>query len=155
SREIGISLEEARRFIEAYFNLFLGVRQFRDKAIQEARQRGWVSTLLGRKRPITGISSANKQKRTQAERVAINTIIQGSAADLIKVAMVKAHRQLEETGSQAILLIQIHDELLSELPEQELAATTQVLREVMTQALLLRVPIKVNVKVGKNWMEVE
>lgn len=155
SREIGISLEEARSFIEAYFNLFQGVRQFREKAIQEARQRGWVSTLLGRKRPITGISSANKQKRTQAERVAINTIIQGSAADLIKVAMVKAHRQLEETGSQAILLIQIHDELLLELPEQELAATTQVLREVMTQALLLRVPIKVNVKVGKNWMEVE
>jgi DNA polymerase-1 len=155
SRELGISLEEARHFIESYFNLFQGVKDFRERAIQEARERGWVNTILGRRRPVTGLNSANKQKRAQAERVAINTIIQGSAADLIKVAMVKAHRRLEEIGLKAKLIIQIHDELLLELPEQELATTTPILEEVMTNALNLRVPIKVNVKVGKNWMEVE
>ena len=155
SRELGISIEEAKSFIEAYFNLFRGVRHFRETALLEARGKGWVSTLLGRKRPIPGINSSNKQKRGAAERVAINTIIQGSAADLIKVAMVRAHRRLEETGLRARLLIQIHDELLFELPEGELATTTHVLLEVMTQAISLRVPIRVNVKVGKNWMEVE
>jgi DNA polymerase-1 len=155
SRELGISIEEARGFIESYFNLFQGVKRFREDAVLEARQRGWVSTLLGRRRPIPGINSPNKQKRGTAERVAINTIIQGSAADLIKVAMVMAHRRLEEIGSGAKLLIQIHDELLFELPEEELATTTRVLQEVMTMALPLRVPVKVNVKVGKNWMEVE
>ncbi len=155
SRELGISIEEAKGFIEAYFNIFQGVKHFREIAIQEARQRGWVSTLLGRKRPVPGINSANKQRRGTAERVAINTIIQGSAADLIKVAMVKAHRLLEETDFRARLLIQIHDELLFELPEGELATASKTLSEVMTQALALRVPIKVNTKVGKNWMEVE
>jgi DNA polymerase-1 len=155
SRGLGLSLEEARSFIEAYFNLFSGVRHFREVAVLEARQRGWVSTLLGRRRPIPGINSTNKQKRGMAERVAVNTIIQGSAADLIKVAMVKAHRRLEETASRARLLIQIHDELLFELPETELATTTPILQEVMAQALPLRVPIRVNTKVGKNWMEVE
>ena len=155
SRELGISLEEAKGFIEAYFNLFQGVRRFRETAILEARQKGWVSTLLGRRRPIPGINSSNKQKRSTAERVAINTIIQGSAADLIKVAMVRAYGRLEEISSRARLLIQIHDELLFELPEEELATTTRVLQEVMTQAISLRVPVRVNVKVGKNWMEAE
>lgn len=155
SRELGISLEEAKSFIEAYFNLFHGVRHFREVAILEARQRGWVSTLLGRRRPITGINSTNKQKRNMAERVAINTIIQGSAADLIKVAMVRAHKRLEEIGSSARLLIQIHDELLFELKGEELATTSPILQEVMTQSLPLKVPIRVNAKVGKNWMEVE
>ncbi len=155
SRQLGISLEEARGFIEAYFNLFREVQHFRETAILEARQRGWVSTILGRRRPIPGINSSNKQKRSTAERVAINTIIQGSAADLIKVAMVRAHGRLEEIGSRARLLIQIHDELLFELPEEELSTATHVLQEVMSQAIPLRVPIRVNVKVGKNWMEVE
>ncbi|MDO8136742.1 MAG: DNA polymerase I [Candidatus Brocadiales bacterium] len=155
SRTVDITLETAREFIETYFRLFQGVKAFREEAIQEARKKGSVTTILGRKRPIPGINSQNKQKRAMAERVAINTIIQGSAADLIKVAMNRVSCRLKEMASQTKMLIQIHDELLFELPEAELATTGKAVEEEMTQALKLRVPIKVNQKVGRNWMEVE
>ncbi len=155
SRDIGMTLKEAGAFIESYFQLFEGVRRFRDDAVEEARERGYVATILGRKRPVIGINAQNKHKRSLAERVAINTIIQGSAADLIKVAMNRSSARLKETGSSARMLLQIHDELLFELPEKELDDTRAVVEKEMIQALELRVPIKVNVKTGKNWLEVE
>ncbi len=155
SRDIGMTFKEAGAFIESYFQLFEGVRRFRDDAIEEARERGYVATILGRHRPVIGINAQNKQKRSLAERVAINTIIQGSAADLVKVAMNRISERLKETGSSARMLLQIHDELLFELPEKELDDTRAVVEKEMTQALELRVPIKVNVKTGKNWLEAE
>ncbi len=114
-----------------------------------------MSTILGRKRPVTTINSQNKQKSSLGERIAINTIIQGSAADLVKVAMNKVYVRLKETGLSAKMLLQIHDELLFELPEKELDTTRRAVEEEMTQALELRVPIRVHVKTGKNWLEVE
>ncbi|MEE9583973.1 MAG: DNA polymerase I [Candidatus Brocadiales bacterium] len=155
SREVGITQKEASAFIEAYFQLFKGVKHFRDKAIEEARERGYVTTILGRKRAVAGIDSQNKQKRALAERVAVNTIIQGSAADLVKVAMNRVYARLEEIGSKARMLLQIHDELLFELPGEEADTTREAIEKEMTQALELRVPIRVNVKMGKNWLEVE
>ncbi|MFQ5862836.1 MAG: DNA polymerase I [Candidatus Brocadiales bacterium] len=155
SREVGITPKEASAFIEAYFQHFKGVRHFRERTVEEARKRGYVATILGRKRPVPGINSQNKQKRSLAERVAINTIIQGSAADLIKVAMNRVCARLERMGSRAKMLLQIHDELLFELPREGLDTDRGAIEEEMTQALELRVPIRVNVKIGKNWLEVE
>ncbi|MCQ4573834.1 MAG: DNA polymerase I [Candidatus Brocadiales bacterium] len=155
SREVGITLKEAGAFIESYFKLFEGVKRFRDRVIEETRETGYVTTILGRRRPVTEISAQNKHKRSLAERIAVNTIVQGSAADLIKVAMNKTCARLKETGLNAKMLLQIHDELLFELPEKELDATRKAVEEEMTQALTLRVSIRVNVKTGKNWLEAE
>ena len=155
SRDLGITLKEASAFIESYFKFFEGVKRFRERSIEEARERGYVTTILGRKRPVPGISAQNKQKRSLAERIAINTIIQGSAADLIKVAMNRVHARLKKMDSSTKMLLQIHDELLFELPKEELDTARRAIEEEMTQAIEFQVPVKVNVKTGKNWLEVE
>lgn len=155
ARDVGITTKEASAFIEAYFQLFKGVKDFRERVVEEARERGYVSTILGRRRSVTGINSQNKQKRALAERVAINTIIQGSAADLVKVAMNRTYARLKRMALRARMLLQIHDELLFELPIEELDTAGRAIGEEMTQALRLIVPIKVNVKTGRNWLDVE
>ncbi len=155
SRDTGLSLGEAREFIKTYFDLYQGVKIFRDKVIEEARTRGYVKTLFHRKRFISDLRSADKKRRNLSERIAVNTIIQGSAADLIKVAMNNIHAQLKKGSYEAKMLLQIHDELLFEVHESKLALTRFMVQEEMSHAVTLNIPIKVNIKTGKNWMETE
>lgn len=155
SRNTGLSLKEAQAFINAYFDLYHGVKRFKDKVIEEAKVCGQVKTLFHRKRYLPDINSHHTKRRNLAERVAVNTIIQGSAADLIKVAMNKIHVELEKGEYDAKMVLQIHDELLFEVKEGALAVTSSMVQEKMGNAIRLNVPIKVNVKTGKNWMETE
>lgn len=155
SRDIGISVDEAGKFIKAYFELYKDVKKFNEHIIEKAKQLGCVTTILNRKRPILGIDSEDKQKRSLAERTAINTVIQGSAADLIKIAMNRISARLKQGGHKTRMLLQIHDELLFEVPEAELPFCKDMISQEMSGALTLSVPIKVNISVGKNWMEVE
>ena len=153
SRETGLSLVQAREFINAYFDLYRGVKEFRDGAIERARARGYVKTLFNRKRAIPDLNAGDKRRRNLAERIAVNTIIQGSAADLIKIAMNKINARLQTMGHEVKMLLQIHDELLFEVKKSASASALAMIQEEMTHAVDMDVPIKVNMKTGKNWME--
>lgn len=155
SRDTGLSPEEAREFINAYFGLYQGVKRFRDRVIEEAKSCGYVKTLLNRKRSIPDLHSSDKKRRNLSERIAVNTIIQGSAADLIKVAMNKIYARLKTDEYEAKILLQIHDELLFEVKENTLESTRSMVQGEMCHAVTLNVPVKVNIKAGKNWMEAE
>lgn len=155
SRDTGLSLEKAREFIDSYFALFQGVKRFRNKVVDQARICGYVKTLFHRKRFIPDICSEDKKRRNLSERIAVNTIIQGSAADLIKVAMNNIHTRLQEGVYGAKMLLQIHDELLFEVQKDTITLTRSMVQEEMSRAVMLNVPIKVNIKTGVNWMETE
>ena len=155
SRDTGLTLEESREFINAYFSLYHGVKKYRDTVIEEAKSCGYVQTLFNRKRSIPDISSEDKKRRNLAERIAVNTIIQGTAADLIKVAMNNIHAKLKKGEYGAKMILQIHDELLFEVKENKLASTRSMIQEEMSHAVTLNVPVKINIKTGKNWMETE
>ena len=150
---LDISVEEAETYIENYFQKYPRVRAFIDKTIEEARARGYVTTLMNRRRYLPELQSGNRRMREFAERTAINTPIQGSAADLIKVAMIRIHEEFKHRGFRAMMIMQVHDELVFEVPESELEAVRKVVVRNMEGALKLRVPIRVDVGVGKNWLE--
>jgi DNA polymerase-1 len=153
SRDLRVPVAEADQFIKGYFERYPGVKAFIDRTIEAARRDGQVATLLGRRRALPAINDSNRAVRSFAERAAVNTVIQGTAADMIKVAMIRIHRRLADEKFQARMLLQIHDELLLELPRAEQEAVTALVTEEMSAALKLDVPIKVNVAVGRNWME--
>ncbi len=155
SRDTGLTLEESREFIDAYFGLYHGVKKYRDRVIEEAKVCGYVQTLFNRKRSVPDIRSEDKKRRNLAERIAVNTIIQGTAADLIKVAMNNIHAKLKKGEYGAKMILQIHDELLFEVKEDKLASTRSMIQEEMSHAVTLNVPVKINIKTGKNWMETE
>jgi DNA polymerase-1 len=150
SNQLNISRKEATRFIEKYFALYGGVQQFMTDVVEQAREDGYVTTLLNRRRMLPEINVKNKTRREFAERTAINTPIQGTAADIIKIAMVRVVPALEEAGLSATLLLQIHDELVFEFPESELDATREVVKIAMEEALVLDVPLVVNFEVGES-----
>jgi DNA polymerase-1 len=152
---LGISQVEANDFIEAYFCEYAGVDAFITRTLEGALAAGRVETILGRRRPINGIKSTTGHSRNLAERTAINTVIQGSAADLIKRAMLEVDRRIRAEGFQARLLLQIHDELVLEAPGAEIAPLGQLVREAMTTALDLKVPLKVDIAAGPNWLDVQ
>jgi DNA polymerase-1 len=152
-KDLGIALEDAAEIIRAYFDGHPGVRAFIDETIARARETGFVRTILGRRRPIRDIRSRNPRMRAFAERTAVNSVVQGSAADLIKVAMNNIHTDLLERGSSARLLLQIHDELVLEVPAESLAIEEERIRAEMTGAMTLRVPIVVNTHSGKTWFD--
>jgi DNA polymerase-1 len=149
----GMSRGEAQAFIEAYFARYPRIREFIDGCIAGARRDGHVRTLLGRMRPIEGISSRNQGIRAQAERFAVNTVIQGSAADLIKTAMIQLHRRMQDERLPLRMLLQVHDELVCEAPRQAAEPMTGVIRAVMANAMRLSVPLKVDVATGENWLQ--
>jgi len=154
SRQTGISLNEAKEFIKAYFETYPGVQAFQEEQKRMGREEGYVQTLLGRKRNIKDdILSNNRGVQVNAENVAINTPIQGTAADLIKVAMIRIDKRLRREGLLAKMIIQVHDELVLEVPEAELAAVRRLVREEMEGALELKVPIVVDIGEGRNWLE--
>ncbi len=154
AKDIGVSRKEAEKFIEAYFARYPKVRAFIDGTIAKARETGHVRTLLGRLRRLPDLRSKNYPVRAEAERQAMNTPVQGSAADLIKKAMVDLHRELRTRGMRSRLILQIHDELLLEVPEGEAEAARALVTEVMEGALKLDVPLVADARVGKNWAEV-
>ncbi len=153
SDALSITPKEAAFYIENYFKRHAGVKRFMEHTIQTARQNGYVTTLLGRIRPLPEITGANAAIRQQAERLAINTPIQGTAADLIKIAMVRVSKALQVRSLSAKMLLQIHDELLFEVPENEIDETREVITLEMEAALDLSVPLKVESGWGKNWAE--
>jgi DNA polymerase-1 len=153
SRELGVPMAEAERYIAGYFERYAGVRRFIDGTIAEARRRGWVSTVLGRRRYLPELSARDHAVRQFAERAATNTPIQGSAADLIKLAMIEVRRRLGGAGLQAQMLLQVHDELVLEAPEGEVEAASDIVRQAMEGVWPLAVPLRVDVRSGLNWAE--
>ena len=153
SRQLGISQEDARGFIARYFERFSGVRAFLDRQIELARQQGFVETLFKRRRYIPEIKERNFSLRAYGERNAQNSPLQGSAADLIKLAMVRIHRAIRERGLAGRMLLQVHDELIFEAPPDEVDAMTELVRSYMENVVELRVPLVVDIGIGPNWLE--
>jgi len=155
SRDIGVSKAEAGQYIQGYFRRYSGVRSFINDVIAEARARGYVSTIMGRRRFVPDINSRNPAQRGFAERTAINTPIQGSAADIIKLAMLKIHRRLREGKYETRMILQVHDELIFEVPVGEIEEIQALAREEMEKAYPLDVPLKVDIKKGPNWYDMK
>jgi DNA polymerase I len=153
SRQLGISLEDARGFIARYFERFSGVRAFLDRQVELARQQGYVETIFKRRRYIPEIKERNFSLRAYGERNAQNSPLQGSAADLIKLAMVRIHQALRDQGLSGRMLLQVHDELIFEAPPAEVEAITDLVRSHMENVVELRVPLVVDIGVGPNWLE--
>jgi DNA polymerase I len=153
AQRLGVSNAEAKDFIDRYFERFPGVRRYLDEQIELARERGFVETLTGRRRYIPEINSRNFNIRSFGERAATNAPIQGTAADLIKVAMIEIHRELKAGGGAAKMLLQVHDELLFETPRAEAKATLELVCDRMESAAELRVPLRVETGIGENWLE--
>ncbi len=151
--ELKISRKEAKRYIDSYFEKYSGVRAYMDKTIAEAREKGYVSTIFGRRRYVPELKARNFNLRSFGERVAMNTPIQGSAADIIKIAMVKVYKALKDECPNSRLILQIHDELIIEAPYDEAERAGQVLRREMENAAKLNVPLVAEVKSGHSWYE--
>lgn len=155
ARDLGIDQAEAQRFIEEYFAAFPRVRQYLEGVVEGARRDGLVRTIAGRRRAIEGLHDRNHNVRSAAERVALNSPIQGSAADIIKVAMVRLRERLRESRLNARMVLQVHDEVVVEVKEGETAEVGRLAREVMEEAWTLEVPLVVEVKVGKRWSDLK
>ncbi|WP_018085844.1 DNA polymerase I [Desulfurispora thermophila] len=155
ARDLKISRGEARRYIDSYFARYPGVKKFMEQSVALAREQGYVTTLLNRRRYIPDVNSKNFAVRSAGERAAMNTPVQGSAADIIKLAMVRLSRELKKAGLKARLLLQVHDELILEALPEEVPALGPLLRYCMEQALPLSVPLRVDMKQGPNWYEME
>jgi DNA polymerase I len=155
ARAVGIARSEAKQFIERYFQLYPGVRAYMDGKIAEAHEKGYVTTLMGRRRMLPEINSRIYTMRQNAERMAINTPIQGTAADLMKVAMLRVRAAMRQAGLEAKMTLQVHDELVFEVPEGEVEALGALVRREMEQAMQLSVPLRVDVKAGPDWYALE
>jgi DNA polymerase-1 len=155
SQNLGIEPSEARKFIDAYFEKYAGVRAFIDATLEQTRRDQRVKTLFGRIRPIPDINSKNATQRGFAERTAVNTPLQGTAADLIKLAMIRIDEEIRKRGLKSRMTLQVHDELVFEVPENELDAMKPLVREHMEKAYSLEVPLLVEIGVGPNWRDME
>jgi DNA polymerase-1 len=155
SQQLGIEKGEARQFIEAYFEKYKGVRQYLDSTLEEARREQRVATLFGRIRPIPDINSKNANMRGFAERTAVNTPLQGTAADLIKLAMISIDEELRRRGLKSRMLLQVHDELVFEVPHAEVDTMRELVRDRMENVRPLSVPLLVEIGIGPNWRDLE
>jgi DNA polymerase-1 len=155
SQQLGIEPGEARKFIDAYFEKYAGVRAFIDATLERTRRDQRVKTLFGRIRPIPDINSKNATQRGFAERTAVNTPLQGTAADLIKLAMIRIDEEIRKRGLKSRMTLQVHDELVFEVPEREVDAMKPLVREHMEEAHSLEVPLRVEIGVGLNWRDME
>jgi len=153
ARDLKIPMDEAREFLDRYFREFPGVKEFQRQAVEKARREGYVTTLLGRRRAIPEMSSEEPAVRANAENMAKNTPVQGTAADLIKVAMVRIRARLLSAKSRARMILQVHDELVFEAPEEEIDRLAPLVRGEMEGALDLKVPIVVDMGTGRDWLE--
>jgi DNA polymerase-1 len=154
SQATKIDQKEAQRYINEYFAMHPRVRAFIDRTVAEGRERGYVTTLLGRRRYLPDLKSTNPVARNAAERMAMNAPVQGTASDMIKIAMVRVHEALQARGLAARMLLQVHDELLFEAPADEVSEVERLASEIMADALPLDVPVVVDVKTGSDWSQV-
>jgi DNA polymerase-1 len=153
SKELDISRKMAKQYIDSYFARYKGVKRFINETIEAAGKTKTTSTLLGRVRLLPDIDSPKKTLREYADRTAINTPIQGTAADLIKIAMINVNQAFKDKGLKAAMLLSVHDEILFETPPEELDASGELVKEIMEHVMDLKVPLKVNLDAGKNWAE--
>ena len=155
ARDLGISRTQAAQFIDNYFAQYSSVDSFIKDTIRKAEESGYVETLFGRRRPVMNINSRNKLEKSAAERIAVNTPVQGSAADIVKTAMISVSEALAKTKSPARLLLQVHDELIFECPDDQatIDATIALIKDKMENAVKLNVPLRVSIEYGKNWGE--
>ena len=153
SQDIGVSVAEAKAYMDAYFATFPGVRRYMDAVVEQARETGYVETLFHRRRDLPELSSSNRNLRAFGERVALNMPIQGTAADIMKLAMIAVWKGLRETIPEARLVLQVHDELIVECPEDQAATVAQLLTEKMEHVVSLAVPLTADAHWGKNWLE--
>ncbi len=153
AKQLGVGNRLAQEFINRYFDRHRRVKAYLDNTVAQARERGWVTTLMGRRRQMANLNSSNRLVRQEAERAAINTPLQGTAADIIKKSMLEVETALAQAGLSAALLLQIHDELLFEAPVAELASTARIVRQVMESVVHLQAPLQVEIRTGPNWGE--
>ena len=153
SQDLSISTKEAKEYIERYFETYPGIKSYLDGLVEHAKEEGYVTTMYGRRRPVPELKSSNFMQRSFGERVAMNSPIQGTAADIIKIAMNRVHDRLKEEGLESRLILQVHDELLVEAKLSEADRVEENLREEMQQAASMRVPLEIDLHRGKNWYE--
>ena len=153
SQDINISRKEAAQYIENYFETYPGIKKFLDDSVAQAKEEGYVTTLFGRRRPIPELKSSNFMQRSFGERVAMNAPIQGTAADIVKIAMIRVDEELKAKGLKSRLILQVHDELLIEAYQDEVDEVREILQRQMENAADLKVPLLVDVHLGKNWYE--
>jgi DNA polymerase-1 len=151
SQDLGITRDEAKQYIEKYFITYPGVKEFLDKRVADAKEKGYSVTMYGRRRPIPELKNSNFMMRQFGERVAMNSPIQGTAADIMKIALVNVNKALKEKGLKSKILLQVHDELLLETPNEEKEEVKKLVREEMMKAADLRVKLEVSVAAGENW----
>ena len=153
SEDLSITKKEAAQYIENYFNTYPGIKKFLDDAVAHAKENGYVETLFGRRRPVPELSSSNFMQRSFGERVAMNSPIQGTAADIMKIAMIGVNKRLKEKQMKSRLVLQVHDELLIEAHQDEVEQVKEILKYEMEHAASLLVPLDVDMHVGENWYE--
>ena len=153
AKNISVSRKEAREFIERYFERYPGVKKYMDEAVKAGKERGYVETLMGRRRYLPELSSSNFNVRAFGERCAMNSPIQGTAADIIKLAMIAVARRIREERLHARLILQVHDELIVEAPEDEVERVKALLRECMEGVVALKVPLRADISTGGDWRE--
>ncbi|PKC51901.1 DNA-directed DNA polymerase [Rhizophagus irregularis] len=153
SQNLDITRKEAAEFIDKYLQSFPGVKEYMESIVQEAKQKGYVTTILNRRRYLPDITSSNFNLRSFAERTAMNTPIQGSAADIIKKAMIDMDARLKAEGLKSKLLLQVHDELIFEAPQDEIAILERIVPDVMEHAIELAVPLRVDFSYGNTWYD--
>lgn len=153
SEELEIDHKTAKEYIDAYYDRYKGVAEFRERMIASAREKGYVATLFNRRRYLPDIDHKNRVIRSEAERMAVNTPIQGTAADLIKMAMIRIHDRLRREALETKMLLQVHDELVFEVPESEIQRVRSLVKEEMEEVYRLDIPLKADIKIGKNWNE--
>ncbi|MFN3330449.1 MAG: DNA polymerase [Pyrinomonadaceae bacterium] len=154
SQRVGISREEAKKVIENYYNTYKGIRRYMEEIPKIAREKGFVTSLFGRRRYLPSINDKSAIVRARAEREAINMPIQGTASDIVKIAMIKVDKALKAEGLKTQMIMQIHDELLFEAPEAEVERAMQIIKNEMESAVQLSVPLTVEIHSGNNWMEI-
>jgi DNA polymerase-1 len=153
SERLTIGRKEAKELIDGYFNSYPAVKVYRDESIRKARDKGYVTTMFGRRRYLRDIQSRNQVVRGNAERNAINAPIQGTAADIIKIAMIRIHEKLGQGKYKSKMILQVHDELIFEVPEAELEKLKNMVLYEMSNAAKLDIPLKVDWGTGRNWFE--
>ena len=151
SQQTELTAEEGKQFIESYFNRYSGIREYIERTKSQAREQGYVQTMLGRRRRIPEIDSSNNNLRQAAEREAINTPVQGTAAEAMKIAMIDVYRNMQREGLRSRMLLQVHDELIFEAPAEEIEPLKSLAVDTMPRAMDLDVPLKVTVKIGATW----
>jgi len=155
SRDIGISRAEAKEYIANYFARYPQVKAYLDRTVEQARAKGYVTTILNRRRYLPDIHSRNYHLRSFAERAAMNSPIQGSAADIMKLAMLKVENALQEQAFDAFLLLQVHDELILEVAQKQVKEVGRLVKKMMCEAYALQVPLKVDLQMGANWYDLQ